>query len=122
MLVILLRKSFGTMASRRSNEGPEVVPQDPPKYPAQSFDNKYDQDPNAAYGCASPLPFEGKQYEENYPIPTSTEAQTYAPKKKSNRRLWWIGLAVFLVIAVAIGGAIGGVLANKNEKNDVNST
>ena len=106
------------MASRRSNEGPEVVLQDP----AQSFGNKYGQDPNAAYGHASPPPFEGKQYEENYPIPSSTEAQTYAPKRKSNRRLWWIGLAVFLVIAVTIGGATGGVLANKNKKNDVNST
>ena len=111
------------MASRRSNEGPEVVPQDPSKYPAQSFDDKYDQDPNAAYGYVSPPPpFEGKQYEENYPIPTGTEAQTHAPIKKSKRRLWWIGLVVFLVIAVAIGGAIGGVLANKNKKNDVNST
>lgn len=121
--MILLRKSFGTMASRSSNEGPEEVPQDPLKYPAQSFDNKYGQDPNAAYGHASPPPpFEGKQYEENYPTPTGTEAQTYAPKEKPKRRLWWIGLVVFLVIAVTIGGAIGGVLANKNKKNDVNST
>ena len=121
--MILLRKSFGTMASRRSNEDPEVVTQGPPKYPAQSFGNKYDQDPNAAYGYASPPPpLEGKQYEENYPIPTGTEAQTYASKKKSTCRLWWIGLVVFLVIAVVIGGSVGGVLANNNKKNDVNST
>jgi hypothetical protein len=34
-------------------------------------------------GMHPPPPFEGKQYDENYPIPTGTEAQTYVPKKKS---------------------------------------
>lgn len=109
------------MASRRSNEGLEVVPQDPPRYPAKNY-YEGDQSPHVVYGYPSPPPFEAKQYEENYPIPTSTEAQTYTPKKSSKLRLWWIIFAIFLVIAVVVGGAIKGLLAiSKNKKNQVNA-
>lgn len=39
-------------------------------------------------------------------------------EEKSNLKWWLTGLVIFLIIAAAVGGAVGGVLSKKSKAED----